>query len=201
MKLQRIAEFRQYRLHPGARETLVALFEREFVETQEACGIHVAGIFRDLDDPDRFTWLRGFDTMEARATALGAFYDGPVWARHRNAANATMIDSDDVHLLETCDGEAVTAADGGAVLAIIVRQRGGVFRDIRPAGRNLGSFRTLAKPNNWPRLPVNEGDPVRLWLAGFGSVSEMDAARAGIAGKADDVEYRRLTPTARSRLR
>ena len=47
-----------------------------------------------------FVWLRGFDGMEARKDALTAFYDGPVWAAHRDAANATMIDSDDVLLLK-----------------------------------------------------------------------------------------------------
>jgi hypothetical protein len=47
-----------------------------------------------------FVWLRGFDGMEARKEALTAFYDGPVWTTHRDAANATMIDSDDVRLLK-----------------------------------------------------------------------------------------------------
>src|SRR5690242_5785819 len=94
-----IVELRQYTLHPGARETLIELFDREFVETQEACGMKVIGQFRDLDDPDRFVWLRGFPDMPARARALAAFYGGPVWKAHRNAANATMIDSDNVLLL------------------------------------------------------------------------------------------------------
>ena len=58
------------------------------------------GQFRDLDDADRFVWLRGFESMAARPAALGAFYDGPVWKAHREAANATMIDSDDVLLLQ-----------------------------------------------------------------------------------------------------
>lgn len=95
-----IVELRQYTLKPGQRETLIALFDREFVETQEAAGMTVIGQFRDLDRPDMFVWLRGFEDMEARKDALTAFYGGPVWARHRDAANATMIDSDDVLLLK-----------------------------------------------------------------------------------------------------
>src|SRR5471030_2209436 len=94
-----VLELRQYTLHPGHRDELIALFEREFVETQEAVGSHVLGTFRDLDAPDRFVWLRGFADMAARADALGAFYGGPAWQRHRDAANATMVDSDDVLLL------------------------------------------------------------------------------------------------------
>lgn len=95
-----VVELRQYTLKPGQRETLIALFDRELVETQEATGMTVIGQFRDLDSPDMFVWLRGFDDMEARKDALSGFYGGPVWAAHRDAANATMIDSDDVLLLK-----------------------------------------------------------------------------------------------------
>lgn len=98
-----ILEFRQYTLHPGQRDVLITLFDREFVETQEAVGVRVVGQFRDLDDPDRFVWVRGFRDMPTRAEALSAFYGGPVWRQHRDAANATMIDSDDVLLLRPVD--------------------------------------------------------------------------------------------------
>jgi NIPSNAP len=94
-----ILELRQYTLHPGRRDELIELFERELVESQEAVGMEVAGHFRDLDDPDRFVWLRGFADLAARLAGLTAFYGGPVWQAHRGAANATMIDSDDVRLL------------------------------------------------------------------------------------------------------
>lgn len=94
-----VIELRQYTLRPGRREELIELFDREFIETQEEAGISVLGQFRDLDDPDRFVWLRGFRNMAARHRALTAFYDGPAWARHGPQANDTMIDSDDVLLL------------------------------------------------------------------------------------------------------
>lgn len=89
-----VLELRQYTLQPGQRDTLIALFDREFIETQEAVGMTVLGQFRDLDDADRFVWLRGFASMAARAEALASFYGGPVWQAHRTAANATMIDSE-----------------------------------------------------------------------------------------------------------
>ncbi|RWB52025.1 NIPSNAP family protein [Mesorhizobium sp.] len=95
-----IVELRQYTLRPGQRETLIALFDREFIVSQEATGMTIIGQFRDLHRPDMFVWLRGFDDMRARKDALSAFYGGPVWAEHRDAANATMIDSDDVLLLK-----------------------------------------------------------------------------------------------------
>src|SRR5207253_8210966 len=94
-----IVELRQYTLHPGKRDVLIDLFDREFIESQEALEMSVIGQFRDLDDPDRFVWLRGFRDMSSLAQCLQAFYGGPVWKQHRDAANATMIDSDNVLLL------------------------------------------------------------------------------------------------------
>ena len=47
-----VVELRQYTLHPRQRDVLIELFDREFVETQEAVGMTVIGQFRDLDDPD-----------------------------------------------------------------------------------------------------------------------------------------------------
>ena len=73
-----VVELRRYTLHPGARQTLVDLFERELVAPQEAAGMVVLGWFRDVDDPDAFVWLRGFADMGSRADALTAFYRGPV---------------------------------------------------------------------------------------------------------------------------
>lgn len=94
-----ILELRQYTLKPGQRDVLIELFDREFVETQEATGMRIVGQFRDADDPDRFVWLRGFADMDLRQRALTAFYDGLVWKAHGRQAAATMIDSDDVLLL------------------------------------------------------------------------------------------------------
>src|SRR5436190_19037883 len=94
-----VVELRQYTLYPGRRDELIELFDREFVESQEALGMRVLGQFRDLDAPDRFVWVRGFGDMATRAEGLTAFYGGPVWRANSAAANATMIDSDDVLLL------------------------------------------------------------------------------------------------------
>ena len=102
-----VVELRQYALRPGQRDVLIDLFDREFVESQEADGMAIVGQFRDLDDPDRFTWIRGFASMPARARALASFYGGPAWKSHSARANATMIDSDNVLLLRP-----VTARSG-----------------------------------------------------------------------------------------
>jgi hypothetical protein len=102
-----VVELRQYTLRPGQRDVLIDLFDRELIESQEAAGMVIVGQFRDLDDPDRFVWIRGFPSMPSRARALAGFYGGPVWKAHSAQANATMIDSDNVLLLRP-----VTARSG-----------------------------------------------------------------------------------------
>src|SRR5579885_1129269 len=94
-----VLELRQYTLRPGRRDELIELFERQFIETQEALGISVIGLFRDARRPDRFVWIRGFPDMKFRRKSLEAFYDGPYWERYSEAANATMLDSGNVLLL------------------------------------------------------------------------------------------------------
>src|SRR5260221_1278098 len=80
-----VLELRQYTLHPGKRDVLIDLFDREFVESQEALGMKVIGQFRDLDNPNRFVWLRGFRDMPSRAQALKDFYGGPASVEPRPA--------------------------------------------------------------------------------------------------------------------
>jgi quinol monooxygenase YgiN len=98
-----VLDLRQYTLHPGQRDRLIEIFDESFVEGQEAQGMHIAGQFRDLDDPDRFVWLRGFTDLPARAEALQNFYYGPVWRARSAEANATMLDSDNALLLKPID--------------------------------------------------------------------------------------------------
>jgi hypothetical protein len=167
-----VVELRQYTLHPGMRDALISLFEREFVTGQEAAGIRVGARFRDLDDPNRFVWLRWFPDMDVRPAALSAFYDGPVWRRFRDRANATMIDSDDVLLLR---GEPFAAPNTACVTATLCHPRDpdGFARDfeerIRPALTAAGAapfavLRTEHAPNNYPRLPVRAGEDVLVWF-------------------------------------
>jgi len=123
-----VVELRQYTLKPGQRETLIDIFDSRFIEGQEDAGMTIIGQFRDLDRPDMFVWLRGFDDMETRKEALTAFYDGPVWAAHRDAANATMIDSDDVLLLKP--------AWPGAGFDLSGAQRGALPKERKPSTDN-----------------------------------------------------------------
>jgi hypothetical protein len=196
----RIVELRQYLMRPdGGRDALIDLFEREFIETQEAAGITVIGQFRDLDRPDRYVWLRGFPDMDSRARALDAFYSGPVWQAHRSAANATIVDNDDVLLLHPLAGayeaprdRAAVGAAGvaGLVVAEIRYPKAGAEGEVAdlftytvgPAmeaagARPLGAFATEHSANSYPRLPVREGERAFLVLSGFAGPGAYDAYR------------------------
>jgi hypothetical protein len=185
-----VIELRRYRLHPGHRERLIALFEERFIEPQEEAGMTVLGQFRDIDDPDSFVWLRAFPDMAARAEALAGFYGGPVWAAHRDAANATMINSDNVLLLRPAGGTPVPTPrhpaagsaeePGGIVLCTVSSVAPGAENDfaqlfstrIRPEleegpGAVLASLVTERSPNSFPRLPVREGESVHVSVLGF----------------------------------
>ncbi|UUP16321.1 NIPSNAP family protein [Nitratireductor thuwali] len=168
---QPIVELRRYRLHPDRREDLIDLFEREFIESQEACGMSVLGHFRDLDRPDDFVWLRGFAGTEKRAEALAAFYDGPVWAAHKDAANATMESSDDVHLLHPC------GTGPGFDFAGTVRPKPLL---VEAGAAPMGSFATLDVPNNYPRLPVRT-DKAFIWINRFEDAGRHEAFRSALS--------------------
>jgi hypothetical protein len=177
-----VLELRQYTLHPGRRDELIELFDREFVEPQEAVGAQVLGQFRDLDDEDRFVWLRGFADMPTRGRALPAFYGGPTWREHSAKANATMIDSDDVLLLRPVTDLALAGRGAPTTLVTITIYHlppGGedAFLDffkseVEPlltlAGATpLSVLRTLRAENNFPALPFREDANVVAWIGSF----------------------------------
>ena len=201
-----IVELRQYTLHPGRRDFLIDLFDRKFVESQELVGMSVIGQFRDVDDPDRFVWLRGFPDLAWRARSLEAFYGGPVWAKYRQAANETMIDLSNVLVLSQARPSSgfaqvrlserlpVNAArpSAGLVVAGICSLEIGEeqrfidhFEDrLEPAlerwgGVVLAYFLSDGNANNFPALPVRDDANVFVWVAGFADRTTAQQLRSG----------------------
>lgn len=207
-----VLEFRQYTLRPGRRDELIELFEREFIDTQESLGISLIGLFRDARRADRFVWIRGFPDMESRRKSLEAFYDGPCWERHREAANATMLDSDNVLLLRLAPNSprltgtryrgpllAVTYAFGSKADAASFARRG--VRDLSAAyARDGGSVAALFSaedsPNTFPRLPVREGEHAVVAL-----LDGVEPERLSLWNPVFPSEVVQLVPTARSNIR
>jgi quinol monooxygenase YgiN len=193
MEPSTVFELRQYTLHAGRREVLVELFDREFVESQEAVGMQLVGQFRDMDDPNRFVWLRGFPHMVERHRALSGFYGGPAWAAHGDVANATMVDFDDVLLLRplapdttfpTPDGPRPPAGSTrrprSVVTATVHRLAGPSDTELvdllaDPVEQMLAAagapavavLRTEPAENTYTALPVREGEQVVVRFARF----------------------------------
>lgn len=225
-----ILELRQYTLLPGKRDTLITLFEREFIVGQEVTGMTIVGQFRDLDNPNRFVWLRGFSDMPSRARSLTEFYHGPVWKEHREEANATMVDSSNVLLLHPAlplSGFAISANERtkasrtkGLIIATIYYF--GVPIDdsfieffehsLKPiiketGGEIRGSFVTETSVNSFPALPVREGENVFVWFMRFSDQAEFERHLARLSRStrwrkefADVWEHRLIKPPEILRL-
>jgi hypothetical protein len=202
-----VLELRQYITYPGRRDELITLFEREFIEPQEAVGIRVLGQFRDLNDPHRFTWMRGFSAMPARKQALGDFYFGPLWKAWSGQANATLYDNDDVLLLRPASpGSGLAAAtaarapksatkpQAGLVVATLYYFKQEVSADFiagfnadlapvfeRSGAHILGRFVTEKSANTFERLPVRDNVNVFAWFARFADRAAYDRYNAELA--------------------
>jgi quinol monooxygenase YgiN len=208
-----VVELRQYTLHPGKRDDLITLFEQRFIESQEATGMRIAATFRDLADPDRFVWVRGFTSMQTRHDALTAFYYGPVWQTWREQANATLADNDNVLLLRPAfagsgfvlDGLVRPAAGpssgpaigGRLVVVTIYYLRADTLpgfaaafgRDLAPllersGARILAQYVSEKSRNTFARLPVREKEHVFVSFAAFGDADGYVRFRRALAADA-----------------
>lgn len=198
-----VYELRRYRLRPGHREALIELFDRQFVEPQEAAGMRLDGEFRDPADPDAFVWVRSFEDMTARTAALETFYGGDVWKAFAPAARVTMRNTENVLLLKPA-GAALPfphnrdrqreRAQGGASGVTVVHvcslaprtedDAAGFFAAqalplLRENGARIdGVFVTEHGANGFARLPVREGETVLVWFESFADDASLAGYRA-----------------------
>lgn len=200
-----VIELRQYTLHAGKRDALIELFEKEFIESQEASGMRVLGQFRDVDDPNRFVWVRGFRDMPSRLQALQSFYGGPAWKAHRDAANSTMADSDDVLLLRPVDAgygfplpkerppATATQRATALVVATIYLLTTPVDDDfvrffesrvspvmVETGAAPIAAFRTEYAENNFPALPVRTRENAFVWFSSFATAADHERHLASL---------------------
>lgn len=231
-----VIELRQYKIVHGQRDRFIDLFDREFVETQEAEEMELVGQFRDRSDPDRFTWIRTFPSMESRQKSLTAFYSGPTWLAHRGTANPMLVDNDNVLLLRPAwpgsgfRPAARSSAKAPARLVVVSihylwkqPDEGftAFFKDrLAPALGRAGFHIDAAlvreeSANNFPRLPVREGEKLFVWATAVESEAAWKTAlghlmrdpawsqlRAELLGFEErEAQRLMLDPTSRSRMR
>jgi NIPSNAP protein len=183
-----VIEFRRYTVKEAQRQEFAQYFDTYFPEAFQQLGAMAFGEFTERDNPEGFTWIRGFQDIESRATINSAFYYGPVWKEHAMRMNDRMIDSDNVLLLHPLSPEheltilpavdPVHEKDGskGIVAAQIfkidkthvdefVQQAEPIFDSYRNAGiREAGILITLDVKNNFPQLPFREDGPYLVWI-------------------------------------
>lgn len=224
-----VFELRRYVMKPGRRDDLIDLFERAFIESQEACGMVPLGHYRDLDDPQNFVWFRGFPDMERRRAALQAFYvESRAWLDNRDAANDTMIDSDNVLLLRPARAnsgfnlqglrrESGSSYVAAAVFmleepmpeALVASFEREVLSDLSQHAQRMVYLVSEERENDFPRLPVRR-EPAFVIAGSCANLAQLDrwSARlqlrrlpAGLAAQTRRAEYLRLEPAARSLYR
>jgi hypothetical protein len=202
-----VLELRNYLLRKGEAANFLRYFEERFLFSQREVGMHVLGQFAVVGEPDRFAWIRGFESMAAREQGLTAFYGGPVWKEHGPGANRMLVDHENVHLLKplgevgslteglaledrAAEPAGVVPAGSGFLVADFYRARPGargrlvaLFENrLRPAliaqgHAILGHFVAELTPNGYPRLKVHQDPNLLVVLSAYRDGEEQRARR------------------------
>jgi len=99
-----IVEVRSYRIKPGKRDEFIRLFETRAVSAMRSYGMQVTGPFLDVENPNKFVFLRSFPSLEERDRMKEAFYGGEIWKNELERLAMPLLDSYDVILCETSPG-------------------------------------------------------------------------------------------------
>src|SRR5438445_13797189 len=99
-----IVEVRSYTIKPGHRDEFITFFETRAVPAQRAHGMKILGPLLDLENPNKFVWLRSFPSLEEPDQMKNAFYEGQLWKNELGSIAMPMVESYDVILCETSLG-------------------------------------------------------------------------------------------------
>jgi heme-degrading monooxygenase HmoA len=99
-----IVEVRSYRVTPGKRDEFIKFFEQRSAPALQSHGMKVVGPLLDLENPNKFVFLRGFPSMEDLHRMKDEFYGGKVWKEELEHIAMPMLESYDVTLCETSLG-------------------------------------------------------------------------------------------------
>lgn len=105
-----IVEVRSYRIKPGRRAEFIEFFETRAVPALRSHGMKILGPLLDLENPNKFVWLRAFPSLDDLDRMKQAFYEGELWKNELESIAMPMLDSYDVILCETSPGCVFDAA-------------------------------------------------------------------------------------------
>jgi quinol monooxygenase YgiN len=99
-----IVEVRAYRIKPGHRDEFLKMFETRAVPALRSHGMKILGPLLDVENPNKFVFLRSFPSLDERDRMKNEFYGGELWKNELEAIAMPLIDSYDVILCETSSG-------------------------------------------------------------------------------------------------
>jgi NIPSNAP len=99
-----IVEVRSYRIKPGHREEFIKFFETRAIPALRSHGMKVLGPLLDLENPNKFVWLRMFPSLDERDRMRTDFYEGELWKNELEAIAMPLLESYDVILCKTAPG-------------------------------------------------------------------------------------------------
>jgi NIPSNAP protein len=99
-----IVEVRSYRIKPGHREEFIRFFETRAIPALRSHGMKVLGPMLDLENPNKFVWLRMFPSLDERDRMRTDFYEGELWKNELESIAMPMLESYDVILCQTTPG-------------------------------------------------------------------------------------------------
>lgn len=99
-----IVEVRSYRITPGRRDEFIEFFEKRSIPALQSHGMKVVGPLIDLENPNKFVFLRGFPSMDDLHRMKDEFYGGRLWKEELELIAMPMLESYDVTLCETTAG-------------------------------------------------------------------------------------------------
>jgi heme-degrading monooxygenase HmoA len=99
-----IVEVRSYRIKPGHREEFIKFFETRAIPALRSHGMKVLGPLLDLENPNKFVWLRMFPSLDERERMRTDFYEGELWKNELESIAMPMLESYDVILCTTAPG-------------------------------------------------------------------------------------------------
>ena len=99
-----IVEVRSYRIKPGRRAEFIEFFETRAIPAQRTHGIQILGPLVDLENPNKFVFLRSFPSLDERDRMKDAFYESDLWKNELEPIAMPLLESYDVILCETSSG-------------------------------------------------------------------------------------------------
>lgn len=99
-----IVEVRSYRIKPRRRADFIKFFETISIPAHRKYGMEVLGPLLDVENPNKYVWMRSFPSLEERDRIKTEFYDGELYKKEMEPIAMPMLESYDIILCETSPG-------------------------------------------------------------------------------------------------